>query len=54
MRTIGEQALSISELLAVVIGTGHGDDNVLHLAQLLLAEMEGLPGIYRASLNELQ
>ncbi|MCB9423172.1 MAG: DNA repair protein RadC [Ardenticatenaceae bacterium] len=51
---VGQQGLSAAELLAVVIGTGHGDDNVLHLAQRLLAEMDGLPGIYRASLHELQ
>jgi DNA repair protein RadC len=54
MRYIGEQALSITELLAVIIGTGHGDDNVLQLAQLLLSKMDGLPGLYRASLHELQ
>lgn len=54
IQTIGEQALSITELLAVIIGTGNGDDNVLQLAQLLLSKMDGLPGLYQASLTELQ
>jgi hypothetical protein len=33
---VGERALSTTELLAIVIGSGHGNDNVLKLAQLLL------------------
>ena len=51
---VGERALSTTELLAVVIGTGHGNDNVLQLAQLLLAETDGLPGLARASTHELR
>jgi DNA repair protein RadC len=51
---LGSQALSVTELLAIVIGTGHGDDNVLRLAQLLLSTQDGLPGLARASLQELQ
>ena len=51
---LGPQALSTIELLAIVIGTGHGDDHVLHLAQTLLQNQKGLPGISQASLTELQ
>ena len=51
---VGERALSTTELLAVVIGSGHGNDNVLQLAQLLLAETDGLPGLARATTHELR
>lgn len=51
---VGERALSTTELLAVVIGTGHGNDNVLQLAQLLLAETDGLLGLSRATMHELR
>jgi DNA repair protein RadC len=54
MQFIGEQALSTTELLAIVIGTGHANDNVLQLAQVLMSGMDGLPGLYQASLTELQ
>jgi DNA repair protein RadC len=54
MFQVGERALSTTELLAVVIGSGHGNDNVLQLAQLLLAESDGLSGLARASTHELR
>ena len=38
----------------MVIGSGHGNDNVLQLAQLLLAETDGLPGLARATTHELR
>jgi hypothetical protein len=38
---VGERALSTTELLAIVIGSGHGNDNVLQLAQLLLSDLDG-------------
>lgn len=49
---LGEGALSLTELLAVVIGSGHSDDNILNLTQLL-CELGGLPGIAGASIAEL-
>ncbi len=49
----GEQALSTAELLAITIRTGDGQNNNLHLAQKLLHEFKGLPGIARASMTEL-
>jgi DNA repair protein RadC len=49
---LGEGALSLRELLAVVIGTGHSDDSILELTRLL-GELGGLPGIAGASIAEL-
>jgi len=40
--------------MAIVIGSGHGNDNVLQLAQLLLSDMDGLSGLARASTHELR
>ncbi len=51
---VGEQALSTTELLAIVIGSGHGNDNVLQLAQLLLSDLDGLSGLARALIFELR
>jgi DNA repair protein RadC len=51
---VGERALSTTELLAIVIGSGHGNDNVLQLAQLLLSDLDGLSGVARASTHELR
>lgn len=51
---MGERALSTTELLALVLGSGNASDNVLSVAQYLLAEVNGLPGLYRASLAELK
>ena len=51
---VGERALSTSELLAIIIGSGHGNDNVLQLAQVLLSDMDGLHGMARASTHELR
>jgi DNA repair protein RadC len=51
---VGERALSTTELLALVLGSGNASDNVLSVAQYLLAEVNGLPGLSRASLAELK
>ncbi len=40
--------------MAIVIGSGHGTNNVLQLAQLLLCDLDGLTGLSRASTQELQ
>lgn len=50
----GARVLSNAELLAIMMRTGVGGENVLHLADRLLARFDGLPGIARASLAELQ
>ncbi|MBK8905343.1 MAG: DNA repair protein RadC [Anaerolineaceae bacterium] len=54
LRQVGERALSTTELLALVLGSGNASDNVLSVAQYLLAEVNGLPGLSRASLAELK
>jgi DNA repair protein RadC len=50
---VGERSLSVSELLAIVIRTGVGGENVIRLAERTLADFGGLPGLARASINEL-
>lgn len=50
----GEGALSTAELLAIILRTGVGGENVLALASRLLACYNGLPGLARASFAELQ
>jgi DNA repair protein RadC len=50
----GESALSTAELLAIILRTGVGGENVLALATRLLSQHGGLPGLARASLAELQ
>ena len=54
LRHFGPQGVSTIELLAVLIGTGHGDDHVLRLAEHLLTHLDGLEGVARASLAELR
>lgn len=49
----GPRALSDAELVAILLRTGVGGENVVHLAQRLLAERGGLQGLARASLAEL-
>ena len=49
----GPQALSTAELLAIILRVGVGGENVLTLAQRLLAEFEGLGGLARAEFAQL-
>jgi DNA repair protein RadC len=51
---VGARAMSNAELLAITLRTGVGGENVLRLAERLLAHFDGLPGIARASLSELR
>lgn len=51
---LGARVMSNVELLAIMMRTGVGGENVLRLAERLLAHFGGLPGIARASLTELQ
>jgi DNA repair protein RadC len=50
----GEGALSTVELLAIILRTGVGGENVLILAARLLSRFGGLPGLARASFAELE
>lgn len=50
---VGPTAVSTAELLAIILRTGTGSENVLRLAERLLAEFNDLPGLARASVAEL-
>lgn len=49
----GAAALSHAELLAIILRTGVGGENVLDMAQRLLSSYHGLAGLARASFSEL-
>lgn len=51
---VGAQAVSTAELLAIILRTGTGGENVLRLAERLLAHFTDLSGLSRASIAELQ
>lgn len=53
LRRYGAGALSNVELLAILLRTGSEGENVISLAQRLLKELEGLPGVGRASVGEM-
>jgi DNA repair protein RadC len=52
--SLGSQALTDAELLAVMLGTGLPGQNVLQLAQALLDRFSGLAGLLHASPAQLQ
>lgn len=49
----GPQSLSTAELVAIILRTGVGGENVIRLAERLLVSFDGLPGIASASFEEL-
>jgi len=49
----GAGALSLAELLAIILRTGTRGDNALELANKLLSKYGGLPGLVRADFHEL-
>ena len=49
----GSQALSLVELLAILLRTGNAKQNVIDLSETVLSEFGGLDGLFRASLCEL-
>ena len=53
LKHYGPQALSNSELLAILLRTGTTRDNVLELASKLLTKYGGLNGLMRADFGEL-
>ncbi len=50
----GEKALSTTELLAIILGSGVGGESALAMAGRLLSTYDGLPGLARASFSELR
>jgi DNA repair protein RadC len=52
--TSGAASLSMAELLAIILGTGTKQENVLQLATRILSESGGLNGLARISAAELQ
>lgn len=53
LERLGERTLALWELLAIVIGSGHGTDEDFLLANLLLSEFGSLSRIAAATANEL-
>src|SRR6266487_3497283 len=53
LQHFGPQALSMAELLAIILSTGTRGDNALDLANKLLSKYGGLPGLVRADFREL-
>jgi DNA repair protein RadC len=49
----GAAALSLAELLAIILRTGSQDENVVGMALRLLKEYGGLPGLSQATTTEL-
>jgi len=50
---VGAAAVSTAELIAIILRVGTGGENVVALAQRLLAKYKGLSGLARASSSEL-
>ncbi len=50
---LGAEALSDSELLAILLRTGVEGENVVQVAHRLLVEMGGISGLQRASFDEV-
>lgn len=53
LAAVGPGALSNAELLAVLLRVGIAGENAVRLAERLLAEVGGLPGLHRAALADL-
>jgi DNA repair protein RadC len=53
LQHFGAGALSLSELLAIILRTGSREDNALALANKLLSKYGGLAGLVRADFHEL-
>lgn len=51
---VGSQAVSTTELMAIILRTGSGGENVLRLAERIIARFGDLSGLAKASIEELQ
>ncbi|MBZ0279657.1 MAG: DNA repair protein RadC [Anaerolineae bacterium] len=54
LMTYGAKSLSTTELLAIILRTGTASENVLHMAERILAHFKGLQGIAQASQADLE
>lgn len=54
LNKFGPGVLSSAELLAIILGTGTKQENVVHLAQRVLAQFGGLKGLAQAAPAELE
>jgi len=54
LERVGERALSSSELVAIILRTGSGGESVVRLSERILSQLNGLPGLAKATLYELQ
>ncbi len=53
LQALGERALSTTELLAITLRTGSGNESSLRLAERMLAQFKDLPGLAQASITEM-
>lgn len=53
LKKVGEKALTTAELLAIILRVGTRGVNVIRLAERLLLDFDGLPGLARATVAEL-
>ncbi len=54
LSSLGPQALNSAELLAILLRVGVAGENAVQLGQRLLQQFDGLPGLHRASFDELK
>jgi len=50
---LGAESLTTAELMAILLRSGRAGENVLHLAERLLHQFGGLPGLHRIDFVEL-
>ena len=50
---VGERAVATTELLSILLRTGVGGESVNRLSERLLSNFDGLPGLAKATINEL-
>lgn len=54
LKQLGPQSLNTAELLAALLGSGVPGENAVQVGQRLLQTFDGLPGLQRASFDEVE